>query len=81
VDAARFQRLGSRDTTSAISNGVDRAERRSRQRDEKSWMRADDDGCALAANESGGHENPGVSSVEVRARWTDDFTPVFARYL
>jgi hypothetical protein len=42
-------------------------------------MRADDNGCAFATHESGGHENPGVSSVEVRARRTDNFTPVFAR--
>jgi len=42
-------------------------------------MSADDDGCALAAHESGGHENPGVGPVEVRARRVNNFTPVLAR--
>jgi hypothetical protein len=42
-------------------------------------MSADNDGCAFAAYESGGHENPSVSPVKVRARWTDNFTPVLAR--
>jgi len=41
-------------------------------------MSADDDGCAFATHESGGNENPSVGPVEVRARRTNNFTPVLA---